>query len=139
MDAQVTLGTGPGALILEDPGRFELIGVGVGALTWRRSTVEGRYQHGRKLTGAVLDTRTLTVQVRCLGDSWVAVQNRFNDIIAAVSDPFTATVVVDGRTEHWACEPADITPLAGDVVDKFRAMAHMQEYALTIPVYPLPS
>jgi hypothetical protein len=134
LDARVTIARTGGALVL-DEAPFELIGVGFNGRTWRRTTVEGKYQHGRALVGAVLDTRVLTVQVRCAGATWVAVQNRLQELMTAVSPmAYQVTVEIEGHVETVTCEPADVTPASGDVIDKFRAMARMQEYTLTMPV-----
>lgn len=134
LDARVTIARTGGDLVI-DAAPFELIAVGVGGRTWRRTTVEGKYQHGRALVGAVLDTQTLTIQVRCTGASWVAAMNRLQELTAAVSVfAVEVTVEIEGRTDTYVCEPADITPASGDVIDKFRAMANMQEYTLTMPV-----
>ncbi|WP_169165092.1 hypothetical protein [Cellulomonas taurus] len=135
LDARVTIARlGGSALVIEDA-PFELIAVGTGARTWRRTTVEGKYQHGRALVGAVLDTQQLTVQVRCRGASWIAAQNRVNELIAAVSAfSYGVTVEIEGHRQTFVCEPADVTPMSGDVIDKHRAMRSMQEYTLTIPV-----
>lgn len=136
LTAQVTL-AGPPSLTLEHPGQYELVGVGIGGRQWRRSTVEGRYQHGRVLLGAVLDMRVLTVHVRCLGATWSAVTNRANDLFEATQHMAgTVTVTMNGVTTTYTCEAADIAPASGDTVDKFRVMANMEEYVLTIPVQP---
>jgi len=132
--AQVTL-SGPPSLTLEHPGQYELIGVGLGGRQWRRATVEGRYQNGRVLLGAVLETQILTVQVRCLGSSWTAVNNRRQDLFEALQHMSgTVTVTINGVTNTYTCEPADITPGSGDVLDRFRVIANMEEFVLSIPV-----
>jgi len=136
LNAQVTISGSP-TLTLEDPGDFELVAVGVGGRQWRRVTVEGRYQHGRALLGAVLASQTLTIQVRCLGASWSAVNNRRQELFTALAqDSYTVTTVIDGVTDVFTAEPADISPASGDTLDRLRAMANMQEYVLTIPVVP---
>ncbi|QZN86875.1 hypothetical protein [Cellulomonas sp. C5510] len=134
LDARVTIAR-PGDDLVLNEAPFELIGVGFGGRTWRRTTVEGKYQHGRALVGAVLDTTVLTVQVRCLGSSWIAAQNRVTELMAAVSPfDYQVTVEIEGHVSTVHCEPADVTPASGDVIDKFRAMQSMQEYTLTMPV-----
>lgn len=137
LDVQVTIGTPTGPVLLESPGACEVVGVGVGGRTWRRVTVEGTYVHGRALVGAVLATQTLTVHLRVRGASWVAAMNRYQEIVDAVAQhTYTVTVAVEGRTDTYTCEPADITPVAGDLIGKFHAMENMQEYLLRIPVDP---
>jgi hypothetical protein len=138
LDVQISVARPGGALLLEQDDAFEVIGVGVGGRTWRRRTVEGVYMHGRRLLSAVLNTQTLTVLVRVRGGSWVQVGNHTQTLFEAFSQhAFQVTVTVEGRTDTYQCEPADITPLAGDTIGKFHAMANMQEYQVTIPIQPV--
>ncbi len=130
LDGRVTIA---GLVIDEAP--FELVAVGVGGRAWRRTTVEGKYQHGRALVGAVLDTQSITVQVRCMGTTWVAAMNRVQELMAATAAmSYQVVVEIEGHTTTYTCEPADVSPSSGDVIDKFRAMSKMQEYTLTMPV-----
>ncbi|MCR6649700.1 MAG: hypothetical protein NVV70_16775 [Cellulomonas sp.] len=134
MEAQVTISRPGTDLDLEDPGKFELVSIAMAGRSWRRYTVEGRYQHGRAFIGAVLDTATLVVVVRVLGASWSAVNTRRVALFDALAQPaYEVAVAVEGVTETWTAEPADIT----GGLDKFQAMASRQEYTLQIPVYPL--
>lgn len=133
LDSSVTIHGDDDLLI--DTGDYELIGVGVSGRTWRRTTVEGRYQPGRALVGAVVDTATIVLVVRCKGSTWVETTNRYQALVDATS-PFTyqVTVVIDGQSLTYTCEPADIN--TGDTIDKYRAHAHMLEATLTIPCDP---
>lgn len=134
LDARVTIARIGADLVIDDA-PFELIGVGFSGRTWRRTTVEGKYQHGRALVGAVLDARVLTAQVRCTGATWVAVQNRVQELMAATAPmAYQVTVEIEGHVETVTCESADVVPASGDVIDKHRAMESMQEYTLTMPV-----
>lgn len=139
LDAQVTIHS-PGADVVIDSPGFELVAVGAGGRTWRRTTVEGRYQHGRALLGAVLATESLTLLVRVRGVDWIAAQNRYTELAAAVSRySYPVTVVIEGRTDTYTCEPGDIRMVSGDTLSKFHAMASMQEYQVTIPYAPVSS
>lgn len=132
LDAQVTLN----GVQMETTGR-ELMAVGTSGRAWRRRTAEGPYMHGRVLLGAVLEMETLTVIVRCRGASWTAAMNRAQEVLAAVDSlAYTAVVTVEGRTSTYRCEPADVQMVSGDTIDRFRAMAGMVEYQLTIPIQP---
>lgn len=117
---------------------YELVAVGAPGRTWRRRTVEGTYQHGRALLGAVLATQTLQIVVRCTGTTWSGAVTKANALITAVSAlSFTATVTIEGVTTTYRCEAADVALASGDTVEKFRAMAGMVEYQLQVPVAPL--
>lgn len=132
LDAQVTLN----GVLLETDGR-ELMAVGTSGRSWRRRTAEGPYMHGRVLLGAVLEMETLTVIFRGYGASYTAAMNRAQEVLAVVDDlAFTAVVTIEGRTSTYRCETADFTMVSGDTIDKYRAMAHMVEYQLTIPIQP---
>lgn len=136
LDAQVTISAPGEDLELETPGVWELVSIQMPARTWRRNTVEGSYQHGRALVSAVMESATLTVVVRCLGDSWEDVEDARKALFGALAQrAYTVTVKVEGEIGTWDAEPADIT----GGLEKFQAMAGMQEYVLTIPVYPISS
>lgn len=133
--------TSGGPLQLQSPGTYEVVDLGLGARSWRRTTLEGRYQHGRALLGAVLDTMTIPLVVRVYGASVQEVSTRAQTLIAAVSQQaYTITCVLGGTgaaTFTWSCEPADVQ-LAGGSVNKFQLMQHQQEYVLAIPRDPIP-
>lgn len=138
LDAQVTLSTPTGTLQLDQPGAYTLVKVGVTPRKWRRHTVEGRYQHGRALLGAVLEQATLTVQIRCEGTTWIAASNRLTTLVEAVSQfTYTATVNLAGQIDTYTCEPADMALASGETLEELAVMAAQQDYVLTIPVRPL--
>lgn len=127
-----------GALNLESGG-YEIVAVGPGGRSWRRSTVEGRYQHGRALIGAVLEQGALPLVVRVKGSSWSQVSNRAQALVDAFSQTsYTLTITIENVTNRWRCEPADIQIAGGDEFQKFHAMANQQEYVLSIPRDPIP-
>ena len=127
------------ALQLEEPGVYEIVSIGPGGRTWRRRTVEGTYQHGRRSIGEVLETMTVPLVVRVHGTSWSQVSNRAQTLIDAVSQhTYILTVLMEGVTSQWLCEPAEVRMVAGDAWDKFEAMALQQTYQLTIPRDPIP-
>lgn len=116
---------------------YELVAVGAPGRRWRRRIAEGPYQHGRVLLGAVLESQTLTIVVRCKGATWSEAVTKANALISAVSAlSYAATVTIEGVTTTYACEAADVAMASGDTLDKFRAMAGMVEYQLTVPVAP---
>lgn len=138
LDTSVTFSLATGSLVLDEAGGYTLVSVGTPNRTWARRTVEGRYQHGRRLVSAVLQTPNVVVQVRVSGSSWVQAASRWNALLAAVSQrSYTTTVVIEGVTSVYTCEPADTALASGQDLDPFALMANQQEYALTIPVMPL--
>lgn len=138
VSAQVSRTSG-GPLQLSNPGVYEVVSVGPGGRSWRRHTVEGRYQHGRRLIGAVLETGTAVLVVRVYGSSWSQVSSRATTLINAFSaQSYTLQVTINGVTTQWECEPADVSLVGGDSWQKFHAMSNMQEYQILIPRHPKP-
>jgi|SRR5690606_41624779 len=132
LNVQLTISATPSPIDLEGPGS-NLISFTAGERAWRRTVVEGKYTHGRALIGAVLETETLMVAVRFTGDSWTQVMNRAQTVIGAFSQRvYTLTWTVEGRTVEYTCEPADVR----FDLEKFRAMALMQEVTFTVPARP---
>jgi len=135
--AQATISRPTGGLDLDTAGAFELVEIGVSGRTWRRTTVEGPFMHGRVLLGAVLDTETITAIVRVRGASWVAAMNNCQTLFNALAQhTYTVTVTIEGRTDTYTAEPADIRRVSGDTISKFHAMRQMQEYQVSIPILP---
>lgn len=133
LNTTVTISAPSGTLVM-DTAPFELVAVGASGRTWRRRTVEGRYQHGHVLVGAVLAAESLTIHVRLRGATWVEVQNRYTELVEALSQfTYTVTVDMEGVVRTYTCEPGDIRLVSGDTLSKFHVMASMQEYLLTIP------
>lgn len=126
-------------LALEDPANgYELVNTGPGMRTWRRDYVEGTYVHGRTLLNAVLETRTMPLVVRVMGDTWQEVATRAQVMFDAVSQfVYLATLTMDDVVYYFVCEPADIAISGQDTWDKHRVMACQQEYVLSIPYDPL--
>ena len=139
LNAQVTIGTDPDTIVL-DTAPYDLVAVGVGGRTWRRRTVEGPYMHGRRLLSAALNTEVLTIVVRISGATWPDAATNTEALFSALSQhTYPVTVTVEGETETYQCEPADIANVAGDTISKFHAMQSMQEYQVQIPIDPVTS
>lgn len=137
--ADLTVSVQAAGLQLSQPGTYEVVSIGPGGRSWRRHTVEGRYQHGRKLVGAVMETGAAILVVRVYGNSWASVNARATAMIEAFSNrSYTLKVTINGMTHEWLCEPADISLVGGDVWQKFHAMSNMQEYQIMVPRSPVP-
>lgn len=132
LDASLTLHGTPD-LTITDGADYELVSVVASGRSWRRRTAEGPYMHGRVALGAVLDTETVTAVIRCKGASWVAAQNRYQELLGYVSPlRWTLSTTIEGVTTTYVCEPADVAA----PIDKFMAMAHLLDVTLSIPVDP---
>lgn len=132
LDVQVGVIT-PGGILFLESATSDLVSVSKGDRVWRRHTVEGRYQHGRALIGAVLSSDTLNITVRFKGSSLTAAMNAYQAAVAAFSQhSYSVVVEVEGWTTTYWCEPADVSaPL-----EKFRAMADLHEATFSVPVDP---
>lgn len=131
LNAQVTINTPTGNLLLENLPHSELVSVGVDGISWRRETVESRYQHGSMLLGAVMQNGTLSGTVRFLGASR---HTTIASFVGALSQrSYTVTVTIEGRTQTYSCQPGDISR---GTYDKFQLMVDQQEYSFSIPVRP---
>lgn len=139
LDASLTFTAGGVDLPVDESAGLVLVRVGITPRRWRRHTVEGRYQHGRALLGAVLEQATLTARVRATGDTWPAAAASWNTLVEVVSQhAYTATVVVESAATTLACEPADIALASGDDMwEELELMSAMQTFVLTIPARPL--
>lgn len=127
-----------GPLQLENPaGGYEIVDQGPGARTYRRSFVEGRYVHGRTLLVATLEARTLVIVVKVSGATWQQVRTRAQAMFTALSQhSYTVTATIDGVTDTYVCEMADIALAGGDSWSKFHIMAKQHDYVLSIPYDP---
>lgn len=120
--APVTIGSTP----------WELVALTLPAWTWRRRVVEGGYQHGRALIGAVLETGKLAVTARLSGATWTQVDARLNALTAATSQrAYTATVTIGGVDRVFECEPADVY---AEDVDRSLTAVPLQSVTLEVPV-----
>ena len=129
---------GISALQLSSSGVYEIVDFGPGSVTWRRNRVSGRYQHGGQSLGETMDMGTLVMIVRVYGDSWAQVRSRTTIMMNALyKHAYTITSVIDGVTDTYACEPADVTLVGGDSWQKQHLMSRMQEYMISTPYDPV--
>ena len=140
VDVQV-LDAGTQALVLHfmEANGYEVVTLGEGLRSFRRTTVESEWVPGRILLNAVLDAQTSSMTVRCGADTQDAMRaliNSARDAMGALS--YILQVSLGGFTEKWLCEPADSA--VGDdtgTYDKFSLMAVKQQIAFTIPRSPI--
>lgn len=118
---------------------LQLISFGTAGQQVRRTVVESRWMHGNSQTSAVLEETQVTAVIRAGGASWAAAQAWAAHLFAAAAQfSFTITEELDGVTRVWRCQTADVTLVAGDVLDKVRYFRNEQEYQLVAPAYPIP-
>lgn len=129
------LGLAP--LSLDVDGTHSIISFSEGGVTWRRTTVAGKYQRGRRLTQAQQDTVTDVLLVRVYGASWVEVNNRVKVLRDAFSQfTYRLTVTINGVVRTAECEPADMDVVGEDSRRKGLTFANMRELQLSIPRDP---
>jgi len=123
-------------LQLNDGVKYTIVDISPGGRTWRRYTTEGRYQHGRKSIGEVIDTASLSLTVRVMGTSFAnAMVNATAMRDALAQHEYTVTTVIEGVTQVFVCEPADIDIATGSW-NKYEIVRSRHTYAMTIPYNP---
>lgn len=126
-----------GALSLDVAGTYRIVSFAEGGVLWRRSTVQGKYQRGRRLVQAQQDTVTDVLLVRVYGSSWPEVNNRVKALRDAFSQfAYQLTVTINGVARTTACEPADMDVVGEDSRRKGLMFEHMREIQLSIPRDP---
>lgn len=134
MDVTVTLSHPTTPLVL-GVYPFDVLALGVSDDTWRRRLVQGRYQNGRSLVGAVLDTPLLTIAARVTCAGWTETRAPMNALRTALRQrTYTATVVIGTSTDVYTCEPGDIASRSGEMLNPALVRAGIHEVLLTIPV-----
>ncbi len=138
LDITVSLSrTVGGPLVVDEAHGYTWTTFGVLPRRWRRRFVQGRWQNGRRLVSAVLDQSQISGRVKVSGATWVAANGAVNTLVAALSQrSYLATVVLEGVTYEFDCEPADWALAGGEAWDPVQLMDSEQEYAVTIPVMP---
>lgn len=103
----------------------------------RVATARSPYVHGELVTGYTLDTSTMVFGVRVEGVGTAGLETKVQALRRALcrQASFTITRVLDGETQVWSCQPAGMTR-QGAVV-KGDVDAHLAEYTITAPVYPI--
>lgn len=118
-------------------GAYEVVSLVSGGVSWRRVTVEGRYQPGRTLLSAQQSTVTDTLTVRVYGTSDTEVENRVLALRKAFSQvAYTLTTTIAGVTRTIVCEPADMSIAGDDTRQKTLTYHRMREVVLSIPREP---
>lgn len=116
---------------------IHVVSIGAGGRTWRRKTVEGPFQPGRMLVGAVIDTGAVTGVVRVYGADWLEVRTRTQEMFEAFSQMrYMMMVTIEGVLDIYICEPADISIVGGDTWQKPQLYEAMQEFQFSAPYEP---
>lgn len=128
-------------LQLSDPSNgYEVFGVGPGALSWRRESVRSPYINGETLVGAVKDVMSASLGVRIRASSAATLDSRLDTVLDAFGQfTYNVTVVIDGVSRTWKCEPADYSVSEGEGgFNKFNLMNKYHEVSFSIPRQPIP-
>lgn len=124
------------ALALNDD-NYSIVEWGPGELTWRRSSVGSPFVDGTYLVNAVKDQMSVSARIRVTGSNKGDCMNKVGTLLRAFEQSsYTLTVIVDGTTFSYACEPADWSWGEGGQFQKFHNEAYKQEIGLMIPRLP---
>lgn len=118
---------------------YDIDGIGPGAKSFRRNTVQSPYVPGRFITDIVADYQTAVLDVWVGGSSGSQLQTRVGTLLTAFEQfTYTLQVVIDGATYSWTCEPADSAVGQAGAFEEWDLGAFGQEVHLTIPRSPIP-
>lgn len=133
IDVSVQFSTPTGNYQLEVDGSRHVVSFGPAGQTWRRHTVENRYQNGEMFLNAVRGAGSLVGTVRFYGPTWKTQVEYFMSVLAQRS--YTVTAVLDGKTFTYPnCQPGDV--VIGGAFDKRQLHADMQTFSFSIPYNP---
>lgn len=112
-------------------------GIGPGAVSWRRITVQSPFVSGRTLVHAIRDVGEVPIKLRVVGDDAEDVHEKINALLQAVSQfSYTITVDIDGVVYSWEAEPADWSVGEGGSWQDLHLRSNTQDVSLSIPVNP---
>lgn len=119
--------------------RITSAGIGPGTMTWRRETVTSPLVAGRVLLSAVKDVQTVTLKVRVRATSYVELEQRINDLLAAFEQrSYSMRISYGGVTKAWTCEPADQAIGDQGVFVEGDLRGFQQVVTLMVPRSPVP-
>lgn len=119
---------------------YEIFKLGPGSTSWRKEVVESPYTHGNTLVSAVKDIQNAPLGVRVRGSSAAQLDSRLDTLLDAFSQfSYYLSVVIDGETKVWLCEPADWSVGEDGEFNKFHLMAKIYEVSFDIPRQPVPT
>lgn len=137
LDISVQVSTSPTPLELNDGTKYTIVTVAPSGRTWRRYTVEGRYQHAHRSVGEVIEAATLAITVKVKGASWAAVAANATALRDALSQhSYTIITVIEGVTETYVCEPANFSLVGADGLDKNQIVRKQHRYLIEAPYDP---
>lgn len=134
--------SGLAAVVLTLANGYEIVGsgLGIGAKSFRRQTVESPYVASRTLVGAVLDVVEGRLAVRVSGATHAELRTRTLTLVAAMEQrAFTLRVLIEGATDNYRCECADSAVGDGGTYDEMLAMNLLQPVTFSFPHDPTPT
>lgn len=100
-------------------------------------TARSPFVHGDLVTGYVLNTGTMALEVWVQGTTTAILETRVAALRRALCMQRSYTIVrtLDGQAQTWSCQPAGMTP-AGPI-RKGEVARFERTYRITVPVYPI--
>lgn len=129
------------AIVLTFANGYEIMGagLGIGAKSFRRQTVESPYVSSRTLVGAVLDVVEGRLAVRVNGATHLELRTRINALVAAMEQrAFTLRINIEGNIDNYRCECADSAIGDGGTYDEMHAANLLQQVTFSFPHDPKP-
>lgn len=114
-------------------------GIGPGQMTWRRTTVQSPYLHGRFVVNTVKDTPQVNVNIRVKGTTYAWMAYYTENLLEAFEQrSYQLAITIDGENHTWLCEPADYSVGDAGQFQDLGFRSHQQEVHLVVPRYPIP-
>lgn len=126
-----------GALVLDlNPATgYKRVDVSVGGVTWRRIVVTSPFVDGEFETQSVKGATRLNVTFRIDATTWAVVEQKTDDLLAAVEPHHLFVLGNGGRDNTYRARPADVD--ASYTKEDLRL--NRRFVSLEIPVQPNPS
>lgn len=139
--ASVTRQNVPGgplsALNLENPGSYQMVSAGPGAVSWRMTFVDAPYVDGAFLVAAAKGITRAPLVIRSFGTSRTDLNNKVDALLRAFEQfTYQLTITIDGQAHVWDCMPADYGAQGTGEWDPDRMRQLHQDYAFQIPRQP---
>jgi hypothetical protein len=127
------------ALSLNDHTTYTLIGIGPGAVTWKRQYASSVFVHGDVLVNAVKGHGNLPMMVRVKGTTQAAVDTNLAALLRALDQfSYQLSITIAGVTWTWNCDLADYSVDDGGEFSKFYKLAKQTIVTAQIPRNPIP-
>jgi hypothetical protein len=121
-------------------GGYKIIEWGPGAVEHEKMTVASAYIDGSFLMNSKKMQVESALGIRVTGSTQVDCWNKMGALLRAFEQfEYTLSIVMDGTTFTYTCDPADYAVGDGGLIQKFHLMAYKQEVKFLIPRRPTPT